>query len=684
MHLSRLRIQNFRSIENIDVEFDGLINVIVGPNAIGKTTILESIRLTKALLAPRTQGEAIQTMISLGASSPHLPQRLFPKGLTRRQDTPLVVKCTYSVEKEELDALTASVPQMAATLAQQSVGQSFANPNQSAAFFSSPQGQQLLKGANQQLASELDRVKTSNIIELNISIDFSTGIIAGEHVIQQLFYSALEQRLEPGRALFSYFPADRAMPIGDQPVQLGASDSAQQLESYNSQPQLKYQRLKNLIFNAIIGGASGRKDIEDNFEAIFSRILKGRSLGEIGVNEIGMLSIPIIDKDSGCTFDIDGLSSGEKGLILTFLLIGKSVSKNGLILLDEPELHLNPAVCRDILQFLADEFAEKHNIQAIICSHSAEILAGAFERSCCSLFHLRGGSLLAKVRQHDRGEIRDALRRLGSSESEALLYKGSISVEGIHDAEVLRAGFDGIFRRYKLKQLGGRGIIERDIKELQNAEKNGDDIGFHFFIFDHDGRPANFSNSEHVRILQLDRFCLENYLLDNEIITDLSRNRRFSDRELSNVTETRNILREIALEQVSDVAARSVFKELGLEGICFDMNAVSNQDPRSVASDLMKQIDAIKNIIASIESRGFQGEFERLYIKKRKEIFEQWGDEWCKVCNGKRLFESLRLKGYVKGDLLSLKKQIANEMSVRQTETWRSLESFLQELIKGS
>lgn len=353
-------------------------------------------------------------------------------------------------------------------------------------------------------------------------------------------------------------------------------------------------------------------------------------------------------------------------------------------MLDEPELHLNPAVCRDLLQFLADEFAEKHNIQAIICSHSAEILAGAFDRSCCSLFHLRGGSLLAKVRQHDRGEIRDALRRLGSSESEALLYKGSISVEGIHDAEVLRAGFDAIFRRYKLKQLGGRGLIERDIKELQNAERNGDDIGFHFFIFDHDGRPANFSNSEHVRVLQLDRFCLENYLLDNEIITDLSRNRKFSDVALSNVTETRNIMRELALEQVADVASRSVFKEMGLEDICFDMSAVPNHDPQLAASDLLNQIEAIKNIIASIERLGFKAEFERLYVKKRKEIFEQWGDEWYKVCNGKNLFESLRLKRHVKGDLLSLKKQIANEMCLRQTETWRSLESLLQELIKGS
>jgi predicted ATPase len=78
------------------------------------------------------------------------------------------------------------------------------------------------------------------------------------------------------------------------------------------------------------------------------------------------------------------------------------------ILSTRPELHLNPAVCRDLLQFLADEYAEKQNMQVIICSHSAEILAGAFERSSCALFHLRDGKTLAKVRYQDQGEIRDA------------------------------------------------------------------------------------------------------------------------------------------------------------------------------------------------------------------------------------------------------------------------------------
>jgi hypothetical protein len=259
--------------------------------------------------------------------------------------------------------------------------------------------------------------------------------------------------LEPSKALFSYFPADRALPIGDQPVQLGLADANAQLESYNSQPQTKFNRLKQTIFTSIVRSEEDRHDLTTHFSNLFERILRGPALGQIGINPIGMLSIPIVDKDTGATFDIDGLSSGEKGLILTFLLIAKSVAENGLIWLDEPELHLNPAVCRDLVQFLVDEYATKRNLQVIICSHSAELLAGAFDRPNCALCHLRGNRSLTKVRVHDQGEIRDALRRLGSSESEALLYKGTISVEGIHDVEILQSGFDDILRRYRIKPV---------------------------------------------------------------------------------------------------------------------------------------------------------------------------------------------------------------------------------------
>ena len=57
MWLKSIAIKNFRTIENLSISFDERANVIVGPNAIGKTTLLEAIRLAKAALAPRTVNE---------------------------------------------------------------------------------------------------------------------------------------------------------------------------------------------------------------------------------------------------------------------------------------------------------------------------------------------------------------------------------------------------------------------------------------------------------------------------------------------------------------------------------------------------------------------------------------------------------------------------------------------------
>jgi predicted ATP-dependent endonuclease of OLD family len=49
MKLSKLQITNFRGLSAIEIAFDGIVSVIVGPNAIGKTSILEAIRLTNEM-----------------------------------------------------------------------------------------------------------------------------------------------------------------------------------------------------------------------------------------------------------------------------------------------------------------------------------------------------------------------------------------------------------------------------------------------------------------------------------------------------------------------------------------------------------------------------------------------------------------------------------------------------------
>lgn len=45
MYLKTLEIRNFRGIENLKVKFHENINVIIGPNGVCKTAVIDAIRL---------------------------------------------------------------------------------------------------------------------------------------------------------------------------------------------------------------------------------------------------------------------------------------------------------------------------------------------------------------------------------------------------------------------------------------------------------------------------------------------------------------------------------------------------------------------------------------------------------------------------------------------------------------
>jgi predicted ATPase len=441
MRLTSFVARNFRGLEDIEVEFDNRVSVIVGPNAIGKTTILEAIRFSKALLAPRTQNESQQTLMALGAAVPYNAQMFFPDAIARDVTQQIEVRCHYQFDEHEISLLEKSVPQIASDLVLSQFGRSFGSPSANIGFLSSAPGQQVLGQWEGQLSQAIKDLKErKRTCDLDVTVDPSSRLNSPDPLSATLF-AHLDQESRPSLTRFSYFPADRALPLGEQPLQLGIHDAGVQIEAHTSQPQLKYARLKNTIFNAVITSEAERKLLEQEFERVFQGILKGRRLQEIGVNARGALSIRVEDTETRRVFDLDGMSSGEKGLVLTCILIGRSMEKGGLILLDEPELHLNPAVCRGLLDFLVDKYIVPQNLQAIICSHSPEILAGAFEKDECSLYHLKSERILTRVRPQDHIEVEEALRRLGTSDSEALLYRATIFLEGDSDVDILSTGF---------------------------------------------------------------------------------------------------------------------------------------------------------------------------------------------------------------------------------------------------
>jgi predicted ATPase len=683
MRLKSLSIQNFRALENINIEFTGTADVIVGPNAVGKTTVLEAIRITRAILAPRVPNEAQQALISLGAISPHLPQQLNFAAIARDPKLPLVIDCKYELSASEANDLEALEPALTNAVVQSGLGSAFGDKLALVQFLSSAHGQAELAKAAELVKANLIPIKNSRICRLQVTFNPTTQNFSGADSLAQLVIAALEGRLPPHRTLFSYFPADRSMPAGDVNIQLGAPDVNAQLLSYNSQPQTKYHRLKTTIVNNYLLSADKPKTILEDFKRIFSNLMKDREILGLKLNDFGLVSVQIKDLTTNQVFDIDGMSSGEKGLVLTFLLIGRTLANGGIILIDEPELHLNPAVCRLLLPFLIDEYLQPQSLQAIICSHSPEILGVAFDRPDCGLHHLQSQTIVSPIFAEDKKEVFDALRRLGTSASDVLFSSGSIFVEGDNDIEILEAGFSQILSRFNVTQLEGRTNVEREIQTLQEAEVRGEVDTLKCFIFDLDNAPTRLHSSKLVRVNQWKRRTIENYLINDKVIYDLLRDDDISRQKIENRGEALRILRDIALTQLNDTVAKIIysrfpFGELGPP----PQRELIGKSLEESSAILFARIAAVQGQISSLRQSEWCADFAARCEAELAVQRAKWDSEWTVLCDGKRFFRDLHSRFGVRVSLIRLKVRIMERLERERADEWVVLESFLREALK--
>lgn len=343
MRIKKLEIENLRGLSDVCFEFDQLTNVIVGPNAIGKTTVLEAVRLTKALLMPRYYQEGQQVLVSLGVMSnhPQLNNYLEFSSLARDESLPIRVSMQIELSEAEISILNSSEEQLSLEILKGQLGRA-EDQNQFALtqYLSSPQGKERLSKTRESIKEELLKISTPMTLPITLRMDPKSGTVRGDNQLYQTMIVLLERRHPPHKAIFSYFPADRAFPAGETNVQVGAGEANNQIQSHLGQAASKYQRLKQTIVNKLLMSGVDHNQLQENFSAVFERLLPGKRLHGISVTPVGTLKVAIQEVSTNKIFDIDSMSSGEKGLILTFMLLQQTLTEGGIALLDEPELHL--------------------------------------------------------------------------------------------------------------------------------------------------------------------------------------------------------------------------------------------------------------------------------------------------------------------------------------------------------
>ena len=687
MYITNVRIRNFRGLEDIEFSPRAGINVLVGPNAVGKTSVLEAIRLTKALLAPRYRDETVQVLTSLGATTQHAmlfgAVQLDFGALAGVISSPLDVTLDIALSERDVGILNANIQGLVQALVRSRIGQErTATQLDLIQFMSSQEGRAQLQAAQKHILSYVEGVKTSKKITLGVNVQTNGQNlqINSKDTTAQLAFQTLEGACDPATALLVYFPADRALPSGEVNVQLGSADMQQQILSHLAQPAAKYGRLKQIIVNSHFLGKHGGEMIESRFNAIFGQLLPGKEFKGVQQKPTGNLSVLIKDVASGRLFDIDNMSSGEKGLILSFLLLQNGAARGGLALLDEPELHLNPAVCSRLIPFLHEQVVAPSDLQLFICTHSAEVLSSALHRDECSIFHLRTSKDVTPVDRRDKFELFEILRRLGLSSMDVVSWRGTIFVEGEEDIDLLSTGFADLLSAYQLKALGGRAEVEKEIQDLQQQEKKGDLQRLNVFIFDFDAKRTDLANTQLVRVLQWDRYCVENYLLDEGLLFDIVN--RYAENKIPSKGELRNMLRNLAMEQLTTEVVRNAYAPLEPKDCGLRIKELSGQSIEQCAELLFDRIEDAKNAIAGLDRASWVASFVEQCKETERSLREEWETNWKKHCNAKQVFKALQARQKIKVALSQVKLDMIKEMKLAKSEDWRVMESLIVQSVK--
>ncbi len=132
--------------------------------------------------------------------------------------------------------------------------------------------------------------------------------------------------------------------------------------------------------------------LEKSLEFINKRVFQGSGTVIKGVRKMPPEAIVI---SNGQEHTLDRLSSGEKNLVDLFLRIRAHCTRNSIILIDEPEIHLHPNWQKRLMKHLRQFAQEYPGMTIIIATHSIEMLrAFGFEHKEKGL--RKGGEIIEK------------------------------------------------------------------------------------------------------------------------------------------------------------------------------------------------------------------------------------------------------------------------------------------------
>jgi hypothetical protein len=603
MRLRAVNIENFRGIDFFEASDLRDLVVIAGPNGCGKTAVLDAIRLLKSAYGGYSVNEWQMWFgeFQIDFNNPSGLLRLL-----RDRAQPLQINAEIELSETDRSYLRDHAADALRAIAWQArLGRIIGNRWRQAvsAIDLSQHGQEIEELVQANLAQVIAGLESS-YYKAGLSISPLGQIDATPDPVLELVFQTYNPH-ELG--VIDYHSASRVYEreaLGAVNLNLDqVTQQRRQQSLYNWRD--KYRNIKSeLAASYVLGliaeqsGAATLPDLNSTLSELFNTFFPGKQYHGPVAQPDGSLTF-LVHLDSGVQHDIDELSSGEKELLYGYLRLRNSAPRSSVILLDEPELHLNPRLLQGLPDFYHANLGRALNNQLWLVTHSDSILRQAVGNPNYSAIHMSApqGRALQQAQKQNQAALVTANSELDQAvldivgdlaaykpRAKVVILEGGGDTET--DVEIVSRLFPVWSQSVNLVPGGSKRRV-RDLYDILQTATQRAGLSERFFaVVDRDREPEGVPLEENV--YRWDRYHIENYLVENEYLI----------LACSSVLGSGSRLDDTTLDEALLECARSLVDTLVLERLQEEVNESfvntiaikASPDTQNPARDLLPSI----------------------------------------------------------------------------------------------
>ena len=655
MKITKLKIENFKAIKSI--ELDNLSNtvLIAGPNGCGKSCIFDSIRLLKSFIGGYQDNEWHLWFNEFQIKPQNIQQeitKLFQTG-----DKELKIEAQFEFNSTEKDFLKNEGKFILEYKLWKRRVPNFVKQNEYQHYKFRPVGveyNQLAQQISKQSEPIFERLKQELVIKKFIAkftANKNGKFLSSAPLALQLAFSIYEKDF----GIIDYHGPHRnyAKEVLRN-INLDIQTSRQSMKSHSLYNiQNKYNNIKQELAGDYIrkilsqeagSTSSGDTNLIDTLKELFNEFFPGKKFLGPKPNKEGGIDFPV-KLSNGKIHDINDLSSGEKEVLYGYLRLKNSAPKNSIILLDEPELHLNPRLITGLPRFYKKHLGDKLGNQLWLVTHSDEFLRQAMNEKDYQVYHLHPPGSLSDINNQIKkidanNDLEQAIIDLVGDLATYAPNKKIVFLEGEtseFDLKMISRLFPEFQENVNLISIGSKSQVMKLHKLLDEATNKGQLKTQFFSIVDRD--LENDSQEHSIKHFTWDRYHIENYLLEEDYLTKAIDELTLG--EFLNKTQIKDLMIQCAKESIKPLINHSLRQKVwkdtfGKARLDFDPN--DTNAPRAVYQSVKRNLEKIKNI----SNEEYLNELKEANREKQEEFNNSFKNEtWKSKVRGKDVLRKL-------------------------------------------